>query len=160
LLLLEQAALRREELRAREDLKRQLLARTPAERHAGPGPDDGSAPPSSSSPGNGDARVMLEQMLQSEGHLSRPAALLPDTGYGLPQADERNAIEAAGNGHAARWWRQRETLVAAARRWLPASRRETLDGIQANVDALGRRLRQLHTDAEQADTEQADAERV
>ncbi|KAB8198160.1 DUF4105 domain-containing protein [Lysobacter maris] len=160
LLLLEQAALRREELRAREDLKRQLLARTPARPHPGPGPDDGSAPLSNSGPGSGDARAMLEQMLQSEGHLSRPAALLPDTGYGLPQADERSAIEAVGNGHAARWWRQRETLVAAARRWLPAARRETLDGIQANVDTLGRRLRQLHADTERANAERADAERA
>ena len=41
-----------------------------------------------------------------EGFLSRPAALLPDTGYGLPQSEERETLTQESNRQAAQWRQQ------------------------------------------------------
>ncbi len=127
LLLLEQAALRRQELLARDDLKRRFLGRD-ADRST-----DGEA-----------ALVAVRDVLQMEGLLSRPATLLPDTGYGLPQADERETLTQESNRHAAQWRLQSGMLRSEARRWLPPERQVALDETEANVDALGEQLRRLH----------------
>nr|WP_255783737.1 DUF4105 domain-containing protein [Lysobacter chinensis] len=151
LLLLEQAALRREELRARADLKRLLLDRAAA-RPADHGDEtaDVPAPLEPSRRGSGsdraEARARLDELLRLEGYFSRPAALLPGDGYGLPQTEERRAIADIGSDHLARWRLQRSDLHEAARHWLPASRRAALTGIEANLDTLGRRLRDLHVE--------------
>src|SRR3546814_12976102 len=68
------AALRREELLARDELKRLLLGR-----HA---KDDADS---------ADTRARLDAVLALEGQLSRPAELL-SSGYGLPQRAEREAL--------------------------------------------------------------------
>ncbi len=39
-----------------------------------------------------DALVALQDVLRLEGILGRPATLLPGTGYGLPQFEEREAL--------------------------------------------------------------------
>jgi len=127
LLLLENAALRRNELLARDELKRRL-----------PG-NDGDAPT-----GQTDALGALREVLQLEGVLARPAALLPAGGYGLPQQAERDALMREGQRRAAQWLDRSEHLRAEAERWLSPPLRTAMHGTEANIDALGERLRQLH----------------
>lgn len=129
LLLLEQAALRRQELRARDELKHRLLGRTGHR-------DDAEFP----------ALAAARDVLHLEGLLSRPSLLLPHSGYGLPQPDERDAVSRQGIALAARWKQQRGTLLAQARRWLPQRSRTALEDTQSNIDALGDRLRRLHNE--------------
>jgi hypothetical protein len=127
LLLLEQAALRRQELLARDELKRHFLGRD-ADRGT-----DGA-----------DALAAVQDVLRLEGFLSRPAALLQDTGYGLPQYEEREALAQESNRYAAQWRQQSGLLRSEARRWLPPERQLALVATEANVDALGEQLRRLH----------------
>ena len=127
LLLLEQAALRRQELRARDELKHRLLGRA-AKR-------DGV---------ESQVRSAAQDVLRMEGLLSRPAMLLPGAGYGLPQRDERDAASRAAIALAAQWKQQRGALLDQARQWLPDSARTALEQTEANIDALGARLRRLH----------------
>ena len=102
LLLLEQAALRRQELLARDELKRRFLGRD-ADRGAD----------------RADVRVAVQDVLRLEGFLSRPAALLPDTGYGLPQFEERKMLTQESNRQAAQWRQQHDWLRSEARKMLP-----------------------------------------
>ncbi len=127
LLLLEQAALRRQELLARDELKRHFLGRTAAR------PADGAK-----------ALAAVQDVLRLEGFLSRPAALLPDSGYGLPQSDERAQLTEETSRQAALWRQQSEWLRSEARQWMPPERLAALDATEANVDALGEQLRRLH----------------
>jgi hypothetical protein len=123
LLLLEEAALRRQELLARDDLKRHFFGRGA----------EGT-----------EALAAVQGVLRLQGTFSRPAALLPDAGYGLPQSEERAALAQEGNRQAALWRQQRGELLSAARAWLPPQRQAALDATEANVEALGQRLRHLH----------------
>ena len=127
LLLLEQAALRQQELLARDELKRRFLGRA-VER-----PADGAK-----------ALAAVQDVLRLEGFLSRPAALLPDSGYGLPQSDERARLTQESNRQAAQWRQQSEWLRSEARRWMPSERQAALAATETNVDALGEQLRSLH----------------
>jgi hypothetical protein len=127
LLLLEQAALRRQELLARDELKRQFLGRAASR------PADGAK-----------ALDAVQEILRLEGFLSRPAALLPDSGYGLPQVEERAKLTAETNRQAATWRQQSDWLRNEARQWMPPERLAALDATEANVDALGEQLRRLH----------------
>ena len=86
----------------------------------------------------------LKDLLQLEGLLSRPAALLPQSGYGLPQADEREAIADEGSRQATQWQQRGERLRIEARRWLSPQRQAALEATEANIDFLGQRLRRLH----------------
>ena len=129
LLLLEQAALRRQELRARDELKRRLLGR--AARRSG---------------FQSQARDAANDVLRMEALLSRPAMLLSGTGYGLPQQQERETASRTGTAMAAQWKQQRNALLAQARRWLPESARTALADTEANIDSLGARLRRLHSE--------------
>jgi hypothetical protein len=123
LLLLEQAALRRQQQLSRNELKRRFFNR-----------DTEGA----------DAIVALQDVRRLEGFLSRPAVLLSAGGYGQPQSDERDALELEGNRLAARWRKETDWLRTEARKWLSESRLDALDVAQANVDALGQRLKRLH----------------
>jgi len=126
LLLLEEAALRREELRARDELKRLLPSRdAPSGEQAG------------------EVHAQLQALLALEGLFSRPAALLP-SGYGLPQREERAALAAEAARQAAHLREQGRRLRDDARTLLTPQRRARLDAIDANIALLGRRLRQLH----------------
>jgi hypothetical protein len=127
LLLLEQAALRRQELLARDELKRRFLGRDADRRPAG-----------------ADTLAALQDVLRLEGILNRPAMLLPDVGYGLPQDEERAVLTQESNRQAAQWRQQSGLLRSEARRWLPPQRQVALNATEANVDALGRQLRRLH----------------
>src|SRR5690606_14022501 len=125
LLLLEQAALRRQELLARDELKRHFLGR------------DAEA-------GAGDALAVARELLRLEGALTRPSSLLPDGGYGLPQRDERHVLQESAAEHVARWQRDGEQLQRLARQWLSPAQRAALEGGEANLALLGERLRMLH----------------
>ena len=127
LLLLEEAALRRQELLARGELKRRFLGRDA---------DRGAA--------DTDALAAVRDVLRLEGVLSRPATLLSDAGYGLPQDEEREALTQESNQRAAQWRQQNDLLRGETRRWLPPQRKVELDATEANVDALGRQIRRLH----------------
>jgi hypothetical protein len=129
LLLLEHAALRRDEQRARDELKHRVLGRDTA--RAG----DAS-----------DALAATRELLQLQGLLTRPAALLPDAGYGLPQQEEREALMRESERHAAHWRERGARLRSDARRWLSPQRQASLAATEANVERLGDRLHRLHRD--------------
>lgn len=123
LLLLEQAALRRQQLLALDELKRRHLDR----RH-------GAAP---------QAERTFARLLAESGFLSRPAELL-DGGYGLPQAEELQALERASQARQQRLQALGERLDGQLRALLDPPRRVELDGGAANLAALGEQLRTLH----------------
>lgn len=125
LLLLEQAALRRQELLAHDELKRRFLG-------------------GAGGPGAIEALDAARTLLELEGVLVRPAALLPATGYGLPQADERDALAEAAAPHLARLREGGQRLHELARGWLSPDRRAALEDGEANLVLLGDRLRDLH----------------
>ncbi|HEY5971228.1 MAG TPA: DUF4105 domain-containing protein [Pseudoxanthomonas sp.] len=125
LLLLEEAALRRQELLVRDELKRRYLGQGVQEA-------DGF-----------EGEAALREFLRLEAFLSRPAALLP-SGYGLPQAEERRALGVEGERYVAQLEQRGVALRADARRWLSAERRSMLEGTEANIALLGERLRRLH----------------
>ena len=129
LLVLENAALRRHELLARDELKQRWKRLSAGDQHD-PLTDE------------------LRDLLQLEGLLSRPAALLSGPGYGLPQADER-ALVAGSSDLQAQQWRQRHgELRTQARLGLSPQRQAALRDAQANINLLGAHLRQLNHDAE------------
>lgn len=123
LFLLEQAAHRRQELRMRDFLKRRLLSEgLDAER----------------------ARDTILQLLDNVGMLTRPAALLDgETGYGLPQSQERPLLLTqleSRNARVTQGWR---TLWKQAPEQMPAREREDWDATEANLALIGERLRKL-----------------
>jgi len=123
LLLLEQAAQRRQELRARDWLKQRLSRR------------DAEAT---------EARGQVQALIADAGMLARPAALLDGVpGYGLPQAAEREALQARLPAHNARLASGWPALRAQARAALPATQREEWDGIDANLQQIQARLKVL-----------------
>ena len=120
LLLLEQAAQRRLDLRARDAIKRRLL--------------DPAA--------GGADRAQVRALLAREASLLRPAAL-GGPGYGLPQ-QERPGLEARAGALSAEVGGEWTRLRAAARAVLPAEDQAALQGTDANLAALGARLRALN----------------
>ena len=125
LLLLEEAALRREELKARDAIKRQLLEPEIAQRER-----------------SAQARDAVQEVLAREAMLVRPAAL-GEEGYGLPQ-QEREALQARATELSMQVKADWSHLHQAARDGLPTAQREALAGIEANLAVLGRRLRDLN----------------
>ncbi|KAF1017304.1 MAG: hypothetical protein GAK31_00567 [Stenotrophomonas maltophilia] len=119
LLLLEKAAQRRADLRARDVLKRQLLR----------------APDSAST-------LQLRTLLEQAGQWLRPSRLLA-TGYGLPQADEQREVAEAVSAASARAVPAWQALRQQLRAQLPQRQRSEMDAIDANLAALGERLRRL-----------------
>ncbi|WP_428991933.1 DUF4105 domain-containing protein [Stenotrophomonas maltophilia] len=119
LLLLEQAAQRRAELRARDVLKRQLLG----------------------APDSAETRS-LRGLLEQSGQWLRPGTLLREEGYGLPLADERSLLSeavATASAQAVPAW---QALRVQLRQQLPVKQRNEMDAIDANLAALGARLRE------------------
>ena len=127
LLLLEQAALRRQQQLSRTELKRRFFNQDAEDRAKG-----------------ADAMVVLQDVRRLEGFLSRPAALLPVAGYGQPQTEERDVLTLEGSRLAAQWRKESDWLRTEARQWLSQLRLNALEATQANVDALSERLRRLH----------------
>lgn len=124
LLLLEQAAQRQQELHVRDWLKRRLLAA-----------DDAAM---------GAASGVLRDLLDQAGTLARPAALLEQPGYGLPQQAELDAAASAAVARGHRLRRDWDTLRTSSRAGLPQEQRELLAQIDANLVLIGQRLRMLN----------------
>nr|WP_255699264.1 DUF4105 domain-containing protein [Luteimonas sp. Y-2-2-4F] len=123
LLVLEDAALRRAEQRARKALQRRL-PRGDADARAG--------------------RALLDDTLALEGLLIRPARLLDGTpGYGLPQVEERERLAEDAPALAARWRSTGERLRRLAEAVLPPLHADALRGGQENLELIGGRLRAL-----------------
>ncbi len=126
LLLLEQAALRRQLLLAQEDLKQRYLKAR--EQHQ---------------PGFGEADNTLRQILANSGFLSRPAELL-DAGYGLPQHSEWQRLEQESTTRQQTLRQLSDDLDREVRRLLEPQRLAELEAGEANLKQLGTHLRDLH----------------
>ncbi len=126
LLLLEQAALRRQLLLAQEDLKQRYLQAR--ERHQ---------------PGFGVADETLREILANSGFLSRPAELL-ETGYGLPQAEEWQNLERESDARQQTLRRLSGDLDQEVRRLLEPQRKAEIEAGETNLKQLGTHLRELH----------------
>lgn len=126
LLLVEQAALRKQLLLAQDELKNRYLG------------------------GRGqDARLdkadgALQEILASSGYLSRPAELLDGDGYGLPQASEWSRLERESEQRQLRLNELSEELDREVRVLLGDERRKELEAIEANLTQIGEHLRKLH----------------
>lgn len=126
LLLVEQAALRRQLLLAQDELKNRYLG--------GRGRD------ASLSKADG----ALQEILANSGYLSRPAELLDGHGYGLPQTREWTRLERESEQRQLRLNQLSEELDQEVRVLLSDERREGLEAIEVNLAQIGERLRGLH----------------
>ncbi len=126
LLLVEQAALRRQLLLAQDELKnRYLVGRG---RDATLSKADGA----------------LQEILANSGYLSRPAELLDGHGYGLPQPNEWTRLERESERRQLRLNQLTEELDQEVRVLLGDERREELEAIEVNLAQIGEHLRWLH----------------
>lgn len=126
LLLLEQAAQRRQLLLAQDELKRRYLS--------GREQRDGSVDK---------AGGTLEKILASSGFLSRPAELL-EGGYGLPQAAEWQHLEQESSSRQQQLRQLSDDLNQEVRALLEPTRLAELEAGEANLKQLGEHLRALH----------------
>ncbi len=126
LLLVEQAALRKQLLLAQDELKNRYLG--------GRGHDVSL----------NKADGALQEILASSGYLSRPAELLDGDGYGLPQASEWRRLERESEQRQLRLNELSEELDREVRVLLGDERREELEAIEANLTQIGEHLRKLH----------------
>ncbi|WP_445380984.1 DUF7844 domain-containing protein [Pseudomonas hunanensis] len=127
LLLLEQAALRRQLLLAQDEVKQRYLNATALK--------DGTVDK---------ANETLQQMLANSGFLSRPAELLGTDGYGLPQPDERKQLEKVSSERQAQLLRLSTDLDKEVRALLDPARAKEIAAVEANVKQVGEHLRGLH----------------
>ncbi|MFJ1574400.1 DUF4105 domain-containing protein [Pseudomonas sp. S07E 245] len=127
LLLLEQAALRRQLLLAQDEVKQRYLNSTALK--------DGTVDK---------ANATLQQMLANSGFLSRPAELLGTDGYGLPQPDERKQLEQVSRERQAQLLRLSTDLDTEVRALLDPARGKEIKAVEANVKQIGEHLRALH----------------
>ncbi|WP_372873975.1 DUF4105 domain-containing protein [Pseudomonas sp.] len=126
LLLLEQAALRRQLLLAQDELKRRYLGGRAAQ-----------------APSLDKASGALEQILASSSFLSRPAELL-EGGYGLPQRAEWQRLEAESRRRQQQLRQLSDDLDQHVRNLLEPTRLAELEANEANLVQLGEHLRALH----------------
>ncbi|TWC32744.1 uncharacterized protein DUF4105 [Pseudomonas sp. SJZ079] len=126
LLLLEQAALRRQLLLAQDELKQRYLTGRAAQ-----------------DPSLNKAGVALEQILANSGFLSRPAELL-EGGYGLPQASEWRRLEAQSRERQQQLRQLSNDLDQEVRNLLEPARLAELEANEDNLKRLSQHLRALH----------------
>ena len=129
MLLLEQAAMRRQLLLSQDELKQRYLTGRAAK-----------------DPNLNKAGDALEQILANTGFLSRPAELL-EGGYGLPQHEEWQRLESE-----TRTRQQQLSLLSAdldgeVRRLLEPQRLAELEANEANLKLLREHLRKLHKES-------------
>ncbi|KRG39393.1 hypothetical protein ARC78_01345 [Stenotrophomonas pictorum JCM 9942] len=124
LLMLEQAAWRRNELRARDRLKRVLLSARA----------DSSATP------------RFRQLMEQAGVLLAPGTL-PVAGYGLPQARELAPLREQVEQRVAVAAAEAAALRQALQELLPATERAENETTRATLEVLHQRLRVLYGDA-------------
>jgi hypothetical protein len=126
MLLLEQAAQRRQLLLAQDELKRRYLSSKALE--------DGSSGP---------AGKTLEKILANSGFLSRPAELL-EGGYGLPQASEWQHLQQESDSRQKQLRQLSDDLDGQVRALLEPARLAELDAIDVNLKQVSEHLRALH----------------
>ncbi len=126
LLLVEQAALRRQLLLAQDELKNRYLGGRG--RDATLNKADGA----------------LQEILANSGYLSRPAELLDGPGYGLPQPNEWTRLERESEQRQLRLNQLSEELDQEVRVLLGDERRKELEAIELNLTQIGEHLRGLH----------------
>lgn len=126
LLLLEQAAMRRQLLLAQDDLKQRYLQAR--ENHQS---------------GFATADDTLREILANSGFLSRPAEML-DAGYGLPQTAEWQRLQAQSSKRQQTLRRLSDELDQEVRRLLQPERRAEIEAGEANLTLLASHLRELH----------------
>jgi hypothetical protein len=127
LLLLEQAALRRQALLAQDELKNTYLNQQDA----------------SDQSDWGQASKTLQALLTESGFLSRPAQLL-HSGYGLPQDSEWQELQEQSDVHQRQLQLLSKQLEAQIRLLLPPAILEELETGKANLKQLDSRLREQH----------------
>lgn len=126
LLLLEQAALRRQLLLAQEELKQRYLSGREAH-----------------NPSLDKAGGALEKILANSGFLSRPAELL-EGGYGLPQSAEWQRLESESRSRQEQLRQLSDDLDQEVRGLLQPARLAELQASEVNLAQLGTHLRALH----------------
>ena len=129
LLLLEQAAQRRQLLRAQEQIKQRYLSVR----------DNSGADPALAKAGS-----TLEQLLANSGFLSRPAELLGSQGYGLPQPAEWQQLQASSAERQQHLRRLSDDLELEVRALLEPAQVAELQQAEANLSQLSQHLRELH----------------
>ncbi|MBX9754746.1 MAG: DUF4105 domain-containing protein [Pseudomonadaceae bacterium] len=129
LLLLEQAAMRRQLLLAQEQIKQRYLS-------------DRGAP--SHDPALAKAGAALQQLLANSGFLSRPAELLGTQGYGLPQPDEWQQLQDSSANRQQLLRRLNDSLSQELRALLGPAQVLEIETAEANLGTLGKHLRELH----------------
>ncbi|TWG89852.1 uncharacterized protein DUF4105 [Luteimonas sp. J16] len=122
LLVLEEAALRQEQARARETLRRRYRR-------------DGE--------GDGTVEALLQALWSDGAGAGRPAVLLPGPGYGLPQEAERELLATRVAEVDARLRAAHAGLYETALAWLPERQRRRLRDAEGNLERIGERLRAL-----------------
>lgn len=129
LLLLEQAALRRQVLLMQHELKDRYVS--------GRRPDDTAL---------NDTGDLMSQLLRESGFLSRPAELL-EGGYGLPQRQERQQLQQVSNERQQGLQGLSALLDERALELVSVTQRRAVEDGQHNIVELGRLLRQLHRES-------------
>ncbi|QBF24531.1 DUF4105 domain-containing protein [Pseudomonas tructae] len=127
LLLLEQASLRRQLLLAQDEVKQRYLS--------GRERNDASV---------GKANNTLQQILANSGFLSRPAELLGSSGYGLPQAGEREKLLSETRLRQTQLQTLSADLDKEVRALLDPARAAEIKAVEANIKQVGEHLRALH----------------
>lgn len=126
MLLLEQAAMRRQLLLSQDELKQRYLSGRAAK-----------------DPNLNKAGDALEQILANTGFLSRPAELL-EGGYGLPQQAEWQRLESETRNRQQQLSLLSADLDVEVRRLLEPQRLAELEANEENLKLLGAHLRTLH----------------
>ncbi|SEM64982.1 protein of unknown function [Pseudomonas sp. ok272] len=127
LLLLEQASFRQQLLLAQNEVKQRYLDARELE-HGG----------------MDKANQTLQQLLANSGFLSRPAELLDEGGYGLPQANEWKRLESESSSRQQKLLALTGDLDKEVRALLEPSRAAEIAASEANLKQLGEHLRALH----------------
>ena len=127
LLLLEQASFRQQLLLAQNEVKERYLNARELENG-----------------GMDRANQTLQQILLNSGFLSRPAELLDRGGYGLPQANEWQRLEAESSSRQKTLLALTGELDKEARALLEPERAAEIAANEANVKQLGEHLSALH----------------
>nr|WP_081324246.1 DUF4105 domain-containing protein [Xanthomonas translucens] len=145
LLLLENAARRRQEQRGRDALKRRYLARAHLPAAAGSGAAATTTVADAPAVQTQDAAAAVRAVLAQQGLLSQPSTLLQgQPGYGLPQVQERAWLQHQGQVRIDALRSDGAALQAHLHALLPPPLRAELQQIDANLAALGARLRDLN----------------
>jgi hypothetical protein len=94
-----------------------------------------------------EADSLLAELLVSSGFLSRPGDLL-DSGYGLPQADERDSLEQRGSELQQQLKQLNEQMETLLQQFLEPQRLAEMAQARDNLQWLSEKLRQQHLERE------------